>query len=145
MWWEISTTSNKSQLDRFLCTLLLPSVLLCYPWIWLTKNVITTLLNRGKAPILDYDLMIQSPTLRSKSWPLWMLQFRPCCTQTGWIQYRYTQDYQKNGQFTAVVCPNSLWQSNWKTPGLSVITSYLCLIYFKCDSILCLELFCVWG
>ena len=47
---------------------------------------------------------------------------------TEFIQYRHKQGGRKNSWFTAVVRPNSLCQKNQQTTGLSVLTSYLCLI-----------------
>ena len=97
---------------------------LCYPRIQFANKVIKNLLVWGKATIGANDWMIQSPTVRAEAWTLWTPWFQTCFTPTDWIQYWYSQGYQKTGIFTTVVWPTSLLQPNWQTPGISVLTSY---------------------
>ena len=69
---------KKSQLDWYLCAPLLPFVSFCYPQIQFANNAINTILDRGKAPIRENELLIQSPTMRSAASAIWTPRFRTC-------------------------------------------------------------------
>ena len=59
----------------------------------------------------------------SKYWTLWTPIFRPFLTHTDWLQYWYAQLDRKTVRFTTVVCPTPLWQPNWQTASILVLTS----------------------
>ena len=52
------------------------------------------------------------------------------------------QGWNKTGQFITVVRTPSYWQNNIQTPGIFMLSSYLCLIFlsFLCDSIQCIKI-----
>ena len=50
---------------------------------------------------------------------------------TDWLQYQWRIMMTENWLITKAVRPPSIWQTNFKTTVLSVLTSYLCLNFFS--------------
>ena len=124
------TTSKRFRLDRSFDAPLLPSVSLYSPLIKFTNNVITTLLYQGKLII-----RANNEQFNPQKWYHQPIHFERHVSvlftrSDDFIQFWWQKGGRKTCQFTTLFWPISRWQTNWQNPGLSVLTSYPCLIFF---------------
>ena len=75
---------------------------------------------------------IQNDPQQWDQWPQHLVRriFGLISCSTSWVQYRWWIIFMEKLWITKAVQPSSLWQTNLKSTGPSVLTSYLQLISF---------------